>query len=120
VLDVMAKEDLPVRAARMGANIRRRLCGWAESDLGIGDVRGLGAMIGLELVQDRVSKAPDAVRTGRVLAEALRRGLLLLSAGTFGNVVRILVPLTADEAVVEEGLDVMREALAASRTQPTP
>jgi len=119
VLDVMAKEDLPARAARMGADIRQRLCGWAESDPGIGDVRGLGAMVGLELVLDRSTKMPDPGRAGRVLGESLRRGLLLLLAGTFGNVVRILVPLTTDEAVVDEGLDVMREAVAASRTPPT-
>ena len=80
----------------------------------IGDVRGLGAMMALELVKDPVLKTPDKERTGRVLAEALKRGLILLSAGTYGNVVRVLVPLTIDDAVLEEGLAVMEQALGAA------
>jgi 4-aminobutyrate aminotransferase/(S)-3-amino-2-methylpropionate transaminase len=68
----------------------------------------------MELVKDRGTKEPDKVRTSRLLAEALERGLVLLSAGTYGNVVRILVPLTVEEPVLDEGLDVLAEALAAT------
>jgi 4-aminobutyrate aminotransferase/(S)-3-amino-2-methylpropionate transaminase len=75
-------------------------------------------MVAMELVLDRASKAPDAARVGRVMAAALKAGVVLLSAGTFGNVIRVLVPLTVSDAVVDEGLDVMAEALRASRLAP--
>jgi 4-aminobutyrate aminotransferase / (S)-3-amino-2-methylpropionate transaminase / 5-aminovalerate transaminase len=74
-------------------------------------VRGLGAMIGMELVTDRRSKTPDKSLTGRVLAAALGKGLLLLSAGTYGNVIRVLAPLNADDALVDEGLAAFGAAL---------
>jgi 4-aminobutyrate aminotransferase/(S)-3-amino-2-methylpropionate transaminase len=77
-------------------------------------VRGLGAMVGMELVTDRVSRTPDKSLTGRLLAAALERGLLLLSAGTYGNTIRVLAPLTADDALIDEGLDVMEAALDAA------
>ena len=116
VIDVMQRECLPDRAARIGARLTARLKALAEKHPPIGDVRGLGAMVAIELVKDRVTKEPDKALTGRILAEALQRGLLLLSAGTYGNVVRILVPLSVDDAVLEEGLDVLGEAVAAARS----
>ncbi len=115
VLDVMAAEDVPARARRLGDRIRRRLCALADVDAGIGDVRGLGAMVGLELVTDRATRTPDGPRASRVVAAAIARGLVLLTAGTFGNVIRILVPLTVDDAVLDEGLNALDEALAATR-----
>jgi len=118
VLDIMADEHIAERATELGGRIRRRFCAWADSDPGIGDVRGLGAMVALELVLDRGTKAPDAARVTRLVAEALRRGVVLLSAGTYSNVIRVLVPLTASDALVDEGLDVMAEALSASRLAP--
>jgi 4-aminobutyrate aminotransferase / (S)-3-amino-2-methylpropionate transaminase / 5-aminovalerate transaminase len=108
VLDAMERERIPERAARAGARIAARFRSWAECHPPIGDVRGLGAMMGMELVVDRTSRA----LTGRLLAAALRRGVILLSAGTYGNVVRVLAPLTADDALLDEGLDAMGEALA--------
>jgi 4-aminobutyrate aminotransferase/(S)-3-amino-2-methylpropionate transaminase len=116
VIDVMQRECLPDRAARIGARLTARLKALAEKHPPIGDVRGLGAMVAIELVKDRVAKEPDKALTGRILAQALQRGLLLLSAGTYGNVVRILVPLSVDDAVLEEGLDVLGEAVAAARS----
>jgi 4-aminobutyrate aminotransferase/(S)-3-amino-2-methylpropionate transaminase len=113
VLDAMEAEHIPERAARMGDRIRARFCQWATRYPCIGDVRGLGAMVALELVADRGTKAPDKALTGRLLAAALERGLILLSAGTFGNIVRILAPLTTPDEIVEEGLDVMEQALEA-------
>ena len=113
VLDAMETEHIPERAARMGDRIRARFCQWATRYPCIGDVRGLGAMVALELVADRSTKAPDKGLTGRLLAAALERGLILLSAGTFGNIVRILAPLTTPDEIVEEGLDVMEQALEA-------
>jgi 4-aminobutyrate aminotransferase/(S)-3-amino-2-methylpropionate transaminase len=113
VLDAMETERIPERAARMGDRIRARFCQWATRYPCIGDVRGLGAMVALELVADRSTKAPDKALTGRLLAAALERGLILLSAGTFGNIVRVLAPLTTPDEIVEEGLDVMEQALEA-------
>jgi 4-aminobutyrate aminotransferase/(S)-3-amino-2-methylpropionate transaminase len=114
VLDAMREENVVERGARVGQRLQERFNRWSAGDLGIGDVRGLGAMMAVELVTDRASRSPDKERTGRILSEALKRGLILLSAGTYGNVVRILVPLTVEDAVLEEGLAVMEQALRAS------
>jgi 4-aminobutyrate aminotransferase-like enzyme len=110
----MDQEDIVTRGARMGELLRRRFTGWASADRRIGDVRGLGAMMALELVSDPVTRRPDKDRTGRVLAHALKRGLVLLSAGTYGNVIRVLVPLTIPDPVLDEGLAVMQQALEAA------
>lgn len=112
VLDAMERERIPERAAQAGERIAGRFRSWAARYPSIGDVRGLGAMVGMELVADRASRTPDKSLTGRLLAAALRRGVILLSAGTYGNVVRVLAPLTADDALLDEGLDAMGEALA--------
>ena len=112
VLDAMERERIPERAARAGERLLGRFRSWAECYPSIGDVRGLGAMVGMELVADRATRAPDKALTGRLLPAALRRGLILLSAGTYGNVVRVLAPLIADDALLDEGLDVMEAALA--------
>jgi 4-aminobutyrate aminotransferase-like enzyme len=113
VLDAMRAEDLPARASRMGDRIRARFCEWAARHTCIGDVRGLGAMVAMELVVDRESKTPDKALTQALLTAALERGLILLSAGTYGNTVRVLAPLTTADEIVEEGLDVMEQALEA-------
>ncbi|MEZ0333073.1 MAG: 4-aminobutyrate--2-oxoglutarate transaminase [Gemmatimonadales bacterium] len=112
VLDAMDRERIPERARRAGERIATRFRVWAERYSCIGDVRGLGAMVGMELVVDRESRRPDKALTGRLLTAALRRGLILLSAGTYGNVVRVLAPLTVDDALLDEGLDAMGESLA--------
>lgn len=113
VIDAMEAERIPERAARMGERIAARFRGWAEHHHCIGDVRGLGAMVGMELVADRESRAPDKALTSRLLTAALERGLILLSAGTFGNTIRVLAPLTTVDAVIDEGLDVLGAALEA-------
>ncbi len=111
VLDAMEAERIPERAGQAGDRIRARFCEWAARYECIGDVRGLGAMIGLELVTDRASRAPDKATTAALLAAALPRGVGLLSAGTYGNVVRVLAPLTASDALLDEGLDAIAAAL---------
>ncbi len=78
----------------------------------LGDIRGVGAMRALELVKDPATRAPADSETARILAACHRRGLLIISAGTFGNVIRILVPLVATDAQIEEGLSVLEEAIA--------
>jgi 4-aminobutyrate aminotransferase / (S)-3-amino-2-methylpropionate transaminase / 5-aminovalerate transaminase len=114
VLDAMESERIPARAQRTGDRVKARFRQWADQFACIGDVRGLGAMVGMELVTDRESRAPDKALTARILAGALERGLVLLSAGTFGNIIRVLAPLTADDAIIDEGLDVMGAALEAA------
>jgi 4-aminobutyrate aminotransferase/(S)-3-amino-2-methylpropionate transaminase len=111
VLDAMERERIPERARRAGERIAARFRSWAHGYPCIGDVRGLGAMVGMELVADRVSRAPDKALTARLLGNALARGLILLSAGSYGNVVRVLAPLTIEDAVLDEGLEVMGAAL---------
>jgi 4-aminobutyrate aminotransferase/(S)-3-amino-2-methylpropionate transaminase len=114
VLDIMEREKIPERAARLGERITTRFRAWQAKFDCIGDVRGLGAMVAIELVKDRKTKAPAKELTGKLQAEALKRGVILLSAGTLGNVIRVLVPLTVEDAIVDEGLDVMEEALTAA------
>jgi 4-aminobutyrate aminotransferase/(S)-3-amino-2-methylpropionate transaminase len=114
VLDAMEGEGIPARAERTGERVKARFRQWAEQFSCIGDVRGLGAMVGMEIVTDRESRTPDKALTARILTAALERGLVLLSSGTFSNTIRVLAPLTAEDAVIDEGLDVMGAALEAA------
>jgi len=114
VLDAMEEERIPARAQRTGDRIKARFREWADQYPCIGDVRGLGAMVAMELVSDRQTRAPDKAVTVRILAGALARGLVLLSAGTYGNVIRVLAPLTADDSLIDEGLAVFGAALEAA------
>jgi 4-aminobutyrate aminotransferase-like enzyme len=114
VLDVIESEDLFARATRLGQRMRSRLDALALELPVIGDVRGLGAMIAFELVKDPNTKEPDAALTARIVAEAERRGLILLSCGVSANVVRLLAPLTIQDAVLEEGLDILAESIGAA------
>ena len=77
----------------------------------MGDARGLGAMRALELVKDRATKEPDKDRTDRVIKNAYENGLLLVGAGTYGNIIRTLMPLVVTDDELREGLDVLEHAL---------
>ena len=111
VLDVMAEERLPERAQKLGEALVERLRAVQAKSKRISDVRGLGAMVACEFV-DPASGAPDADITKKVQAAALQRGLLLLTCGIYGNVIRFLFPLTIEDAVFDEGLAVIDAALA--------
>jgi 4-aminobutyrate aminotransferase/(S)-3-amino-2-methylpropionate transaminase len=111
VLDVIAEEGVLERAAAIGETMRARMVGWQERFDEVGDVRGLGAMLAMELVHDRVSKDPAPELVTAVCDEAFRSGLLLLSAGLYSNVIRVLVPLTISDAELEEALGVWEQAL---------
>jgi 4-aminobutyrate aminotransferase/(S)-3-amino-2-methylpropionate transaminase len=113
VLDVFDEERLVDRAGLVGDTIRTRMLDWQSRWPRIGDVRGLGAMLAIELVEDPDTKTPAPDLTSRVIDEALRRGLILLKAGVYGNCIRVLCPLTISEAELGEGLDAWEEALAA-------
>jgi 4-aminobutyrate aminotransferase len=111
VLDVIEAEDLCTRAAHVGQKIHTRLEALAKELPCIGDVRGLGAMVAFELVKDPKTKEPDAELTASILTHAEKRGLILLSCGTEANVVRLLPPLTIQDAVLEEGLYLLAAAV---------
>ena len=116
-LEAIALLEAEVASGRpeaMGRRIEERMRALAHEVGLIGDVRGLGAMQAIELVRDRTTREPAAVETQQVIAEARARGVLLLAAGTHGNVVRFLVPLTVPEDLLDEGLDVIEEALRAT------
>ena len=114
VLDVIEDEGLVERAAAIGDVVRGRMEAWQERWEQVGDVRGLGAMMAIELVSDRDGKEPATELAARVIEEALSRGLLLLKAGVDGNCIRVLAPLVISDAELEEALAVWEEALAAS------
>ncbi len=112
VLDLFEEGPLLARAAELGRRVERHLAGLAARHPGVGDVRGLGAMRALELVKDRATKEPDKEGTQAVLRRSYERGLLLLSAGTHGNVIRTLMPLVTTDEQLEEGFDVLEKSLA--------
>ena len=114
VFDAFEQEQLLARSRAMGALLVARLQALAARVPAIGDVRGLGAMVAIELFQGGDLDRPDAALAAKVVAEAARRGVILLPCGTYGNVIRILVPLTAPDALLEEGLAILAEALAAA------
>jgi 4-aminobutyrate aminotransferase len=111
VLDVIESEDLCAKAARVGQRMRNHLETLAKQLPCIGDVRGLGAMVAFELVKDAKTKEPDADLTASILAHAEKQGLILLSCGTSANVVRLLSPLTIQDAILEEGLTMLSAAV---------
>jgi len=107
VLDVFEEEKLLDRSKAVGERLVAGLKKIAAKHVAIQDVRGLGAMVAVELFQGGDHARPDADLTRRLCAEAARRGLILLSCGTYANVVRVLVPLTASDALIDEGLEIL-------------
>ncbi|QGW80981.1 4-aminobutyrate--2-oxoglutarate transaminase [Variovorax paradoxus] len=115
VLNVFDDEQLLARSRALGERLTASLRRMAAEVPAIGDVRGLGAMVAIELFEEGDTARPDAALTRRVVAEAARRGLILLSCGTYGNVIRVLVPLTASDLLVDEGLSLLADSFAALR-----
>ncbi|HEX2842803.1 4-aminobutyrate--2-oxoglutarate transaminase [Hyphomicrobium sp.] len=113
VLDIIKDEDLCARANAIGDIIQtrcRELAGRSNLNC-IGDVRGLGAMCAVEFVKDTNSGEPAPELTAQVLKSGNERGLILLSCGTYGNVIRFLPPLTASDSLIKEGMDVFEASL---------
>ncbi len=113
VLDVIEDEGLVARAVVVGDRIREQMHAWQGRWPAIGDVRGLGAMLALELVRDPDSKEPAPELAAEVIDAALARGVILLKAGVHGNCIRVLCPLTIEEPVLDEALAAWEDALAA-------
>ena len=112
VLDVYEKEDLAARSREIGHVITQRFLKLQESFPMIGDVRGLGGMVAMELVKDRTTKEPDSHAASDTLAAAHHRGLVLIKAGMYDNVLRVLVPLCVTDEQLNRGLDIFEDALA--------
>jgi 4-aminobutyrate aminotransferase/(S)-3-amino-2-methylpropionate transaminase len=111
VLDVIEEEGLCERARAIGEIVRTRMESWQRTYSQVGDVRGLGAMLAIELVHDPAAKTPAPDLATAVVDEAARRGLLLLRAGLEGNCIRVLCPLVISDAELDEALDVWEAAL---------
>ncbi len=114
VLDVLEEDSLVERAGQLGEVIRTRMLAWQQRWPAIGDVRGLGAMLAVELVHDRETKDPAPELASAVVEAAAARGLLLLKSGIYSNCIRVLVPLVISEAELDEALGVWEDALGAA------
>ncbi len=112
-IEVMEREDYPKRSRLIGEAVRSRFNAWARTFPFVGDVRGVGAMVAMEIVQDRDSYLPDGEAGAAIVQEAYQRGLLLVKAGFHGNVIRFLGPIAAESDEIERGLDILGEAMAA-------
>jgi len=115
-IQAIEEEGLLARSTALGEHFRSRFAeiGARAAPYRMWDIRGLGAMLAVEFVTDFETATPDAALTKSVCAHALKRGLILLSCGMHGNAVRIMVPLTASDKIIEEGLNIFEEALTAA------
>jgi 4-aminobutyrate aminotransferase / (S)-3-amino-2-methylpropionate transaminase / 5-aminovalerate transaminase len=112
VLDMIDKENLSARANLLGEQFRRRAAKWQSRWELVGEVRGLGAMQAVELVRSRRTREPAEQETKQVSQFCYEHGLVILTAGSYGNVIRLLVPLVITDGQMDEGLDVLEAALA--------
>jgi 4-aminobutyrate aminotransferase-like enzyme len=111
VLDEVATPEFRARADAMAVRLRTALDAIAAKVPAVGEVRGLGPMLALELVTDRETKTPDADLTKRTIELARERGLILLGCGMYGNVLRLLPPLIEADEEVDDGLSILEGAL---------
>jgi 4-aminobutyrate aminotransferase/(S)-3-amino-2-methylpropionate transaminase len=112
VLDEFENTDLLARANSIGQRFEKRAREWKERFDLIGDARGLGAMRALELVKSRESREPAPEETKKITQYCYEHGLITITAGSYGNVIRVLVPLVVTDQQMDEGLDVLEAALA--------
>jgi 4-aminobutyrate aminotransferase/(S)-3-amino-2-methylpropionate transaminase len=111
VLDIFEEDGLVERAGQIGDTIRERMLAWQQRWPAIGDVRGLGAMLAIELVDDPATKAPAPELATKVAEAAAERGLLLLKSGIYSNCIRVLVPLVISDGQLDEALGVWEDAI---------
>jgi len=119
VLDVIAEERLIERAQQLGVKLSARLKTLQVRHGAIGEVRALGAMVAIELVKNGSAEQPDADLTRALVQAAARHGLIILSCGIYGNVIRFLTPLTISDALLGEGLDRLEAAFSEVTAAPT-
>lgn len=111
VMEVMEKEDYPGKAKKIGAIAMDKFNEWKEKYEVIGDVRGIGSMIGVEFVKDKATKEANAEIVGKIVNYAVKKGLMLEAAGTYGNVIRFLCPLCVTDEQLKKGLEIYEEAI---------
>jgi len=111
-MDQVLDSTYQEQAKAFGEDLRARLDAIASRHDGVGEVRGLGAMLAIELVKDRGTKEPAAEEVGRIVALARDRGLILMGSGLYGNAIRVLVPMVATQEDLDEGFAILEESLA--------
>ncbi|MEB3101560.1 4-aminobutyrate--2-oxoglutarate transaminase [Ferviditalea candida] len=111
VIEMMEQDQLPERADVIGGQIMERFRAFEARFPFVGGARGLGAMCAFEMVKDKTSKAPDKEMTGQFIQECTRRGVIVMSAGLYSNVIRLLAPLVITDDQLAEGLDIIEEVL---------
>ncbi len=111
LIDVMKEEDYPAKARHIADVCMPKFKSWEEKFEFVGNVRGMGAMIGIEFVADKASKKPNAEVVKKIVPAALKKGLMLEPAGTYGHVIRFLCPLCVTDAQLEAGLKIFEEVL---------
>jgi 4-aminobutyrate aminotransferase/(S)-3-amino-2-methylpropionate transaminase len=111
VLDLFDREDLLARANQIGERFQRRARQWQTKFPIIGDVRGLGGMQAMELVKSKETREPAADETKQITQFCYEHGLITLTAGSYSNVIRVLVPLVVTDAQMDEAMDVLESAL---------
>ena len=110
-IDYMEKENINEQAMEISRYVEKRFLQMKERFSCIGDVRGLGAMQAIEFVKNNDAAQPDSELTGKIIAACLKRGLLLINAGTYKNVIRVLSPLVIERDILKKGLDILEEEL---------
>ncbi len=110
-IEIMERDNLAKRSAEIGANVVARYKSWADKFSVVGDIRGLGGMVGIEFVVDQTTKAPATELVNTLIKDLAARGLLVENAGTYGNVIRFLAPLVITDEQLEAGLDLFEAAL---------
>ena len=115
VIEMFQSGDILAKAKALGVALQSRLAKLAEKHPAIGEVRGLGPMQALELVKDRATKAPNPELAKALVQHCYERGLVIMTAGSYGNVVRLLMPLVTTVDQLDEGLAILDSGLASHR-----
>ena len=114
VAEVMQRDDYPAKAMHIAEVGMKRFNEWKDKYEVVGDVRGLGAMMGVEFVKSKATKEPNAELVGKIVQTAMNNGLLLEAAGTYNNVIRFLCPLCVTDEQLEAGLKIFEDAIVAN------
>ena len=115
VMDIMKEEDYAKKAVTIGEKVMNYYMGLKEKYEEVGDVRGLGSMIGIEFVKSKEGKEPYPEFVSKMIQTALQKGLMLENAGSYGNVIRFLAPLCITDKQLERGLEIFEEALVETK-----
>ncbi|WP_311945450.1 aminotransferase class III-fold pyridoxal phosphate-dependent enzyme, partial [Halomonas piscis] len=120
VIEAIEEDNLLDQSVALGNKLANRFEKWQQDFEAVDNIRHLGAMAAFELVTDKASRTPDPQLAAALCAKAREKGLILLSCGFWSNSIRILVPITVDDAVLEEGLAIMEQSLEElTRTETT-